>query len=145
MGSNKTRKPQDEELIRLIQAKKGNIQDIANAFSPKVSRQTVYNWIEKSKKLSAELAQAKESLLDFAESQMHLLIQGVPKFKRDKNGEFVLTKNKEKIFDGFVVPPNPNLIQFYLKTQGKSRGYVEKNELEVKHQIYEVDFSESEK
>jgi predicted DNA-binding protein YlxM (UPF0122 family) len=144
MGSNKTRKPKDEEqLIRLIHAKKGNIQEIANAFSPRVSRQTVYNWIEKSKKLSAELTQAQESLLDFAESQMALLIQGVPKFLRDKKGDFIL-HNKEKVFDGFIIPPNPNLIQFFLKTKGKSRGYVEKNELEVKHQVYEVDFSEPE-
>jgi hypothetical protein len=145
MGSNKTKKPADEALIRLIHAKKGNVQEIANAISPPVSRQTVYNWIEKSKKLSAELAQAKEALLDFTESQMHLLIQGVPKFVRDKNGDFVLNKNKEKIFDGFIVPPNPNLIQFYLKTQGKTRGYVEKSELDIKHQVYEVDFSEPEK
>lgn len=68
-----------------------------------ISRQTHYNWLE----LDDEYKQAVQDLgdvaLDFAESKLHKLIDS----------------------------GNPAATIFYLKTKGKNRGYVERQEIAV--------------
>jgi len=70
-----------------------------------IDRSTHYKWLESD----AEYKQAVESIsdmaLDFAESQLHKQIQ---------NGEVSSTI-------------------FYLKTKGKKRGYIEKQEMDLNH------------
>ena len=67
----------------------------------KISRQTYYRW-RKEDKFKQACEDVEEGLLDFAESQLQTLI---------KNG-------------------NAIAIFFFLKTKGKKRGYVEKQEIE---------------
>jgi len=68
-----------------------------------ISRQTHYNWLD----LDDEYKQAVQDLgdvaLDFAESKLHKLIDS----------------------------GNPAATIFYLKTKGKNRGYVERQEIAV--------------
>lgn len=65
-----------------------------------LSRQAVSDYIKKSKKLQARKAAIVQERLDLAENKLHALIEQA---------------------DG------PS-IRFYLKTQGKDRGYVERQE-----------------
>ena len=78
-----------------------------------ISRQTFYAWSEDEDfKIKAE--NVKESLLDLAESK---LMENI--------------NNNENV-----------AIIFYLKTKGKQRGYIEKQEVEVVRPISEVLFDE---
>lgn len=78
-----------------------------------ISRQTFYAWSEDEDfKIKAE--NVKESLLDLAESK---LMENI--------------NNNENV-----------AIIFYLKTKGKKRGYIEKQEVEVVKPISEVLFDE---
>lgn len=69
-----------------------------------ISRQAHYRWMEKDEKYKAAVNDIENIALDFAESQLHKQIQ---------SGEVSSTI-------------------FFLKTKGKSRGYVERTEHEHK-------------
>lgn len=64
-----------------------------------ISRQTYYNWLDRIDGFATFIEDERESLIDFAESQLLLNI-------------------KEK---------NQSAIQFFLRCQGAQRGWVEKN------------------
>jgi len=68
-----------------------------------VGRTTYYQWLREDPEFKKAVADVKEVALDFAESQLHKQIQ-----------------------EG-----NTTATIFYLKTQGKARGYVERQEIEV--------------
>ena len=73
----------------------------------------MYYWIEEDKELQEAQQSAKESNIDFAEGQLKKLIQ----------------------------QENPTAILFYLKTIGRNRGYIEKQEIEHQGEIsHEVTF-----
>lgn len=65
-----------------------------------VDRKTHYRWMDKDPKYKAKVIEMSEIALDFAESRLHVLI---------KEGDTAATI-------------------FYLKTRGKQRGYVERQE-----------------
>ena len=67
-----------------------------------ISRQTHYNWL-KDPEYKAAVEELSEVAVDFAESHLHKLIR-----------------------DG-----NPAATIFFLKTKGKGRGYVERQEIAV--------------
>ena len=67
-----------------------------------IDRQTHYNWLSEDAKYKDKVEAIKDIALDFAESQLH---------KRMQNG-------------------SDTAIIFYLKTQGKKRGYIEKQQIE---------------
>ena len=68
-----------------------------------IDRQTHYNWLAEDSKYAEQVEAIKDIALDFAESQLH---------KRMQNG-------------------SDTAIIFYLKTQGKKRGYIESSELKL--------------
>lgn len=72
-----------------------------------IDRQTHYNWLETDTKYAEQVEAIKDIALDFAESQLH---------KRMQNG-------------------SDTAIIFYLKTQGKKRGYIEKQQIEVSGEL----------
>jgi len=73
-----------------------------------ISRDTHYRWMREDKDYSEAVDSMTDVAIDFAESQLH---------KQIKNG-------------------TPASTIFYLKTKGKKRGYVEKQEME--HNIQSV-------
>lgn len=77
----------------------GNIAAIARHF--RVTRQTIYNRIKESSTLKEAIQDARESVLDDAESEL---------YKQAKSG-------------------NTAALIFFLKTQGKNRGYTERQEI----------------
>lgn len=66
-----------------------------------ISRQTFYSWRDSDPEFKVEISNAREELLDFAESVL---------FKKVREGH------------------TAELI-FFLKTKGKSRGYIERQEI----------------
>jgi len=70
---------------------------------------TFYNWMKNDPEFAEACKVAEEIALDFAESKLHKLI-------RDEN---------------------PSSVFFYLKTKGKKRGYIERQEIDQSsnHQI----------
>jgi len=68
-----------------------------------ISRQTHYDWIKKDDNYKKAVDSIQDSVLDFAESHLYKLV---------KEG-------------------NPAATIFFLKTKGKKRGYIERQEIEV--------------
>jgi len=68
-----------------------------------IDRTTHYNWLKDDPEYKSAVDQIQEGVIDFAESHLYKLI---------KEG-------------------NPAANIFYLKTKGKSRGYIERQEVEV--------------
>lgn len=71
--------------------------------SANVARSTFYEWMQKDKDFQAQVKDIAEIAIDFAESQLH-----------------------KQIRDG-----NTTATIFYLKSKGKARGYVERQEIEM--------------
>ena len=72
-----------------------------------IDRVTHYRWLAEDSKYAEQVEAIKDIALDFAESQLH---------KRMQNG-------------------SDTAIIFYLKTQGKKRGYIERTETELSGKI----------
>ena len=89
-----------EALKEAIKRYKGNVSEIAESLS--VSRQTVYNHLKEDEDMWSLLTDARENIIDFAESKLLKLIE----------------------------QENAQVIMFTLKTLGKNRGYVEKSEID---------------
>ena len=97
-----SKKPTRKELDRMAEfIRKGDGLQSSTARRLKVSRQTMRQWLSKYPELLEAFDDARESMLDVAESQLHLEIK------------------KGKAW----------AVCFYLKCQGKSRGYVERQEV----------------
>ena len=97
----------------LISLKKnnGNISEACE--SANIGRQTYYDWIDKDEVFKQDADDAQESLIDLAECKLIENIEG-----------------------------NENTaIIFYLKTKGKKRGYIEKQEIDTNiRPIKDIDF-----
>ncbi|MGI4875269.1 MAG: hypothetical protein ACRYFX_29280 [Janthinobacterium lividum] len=103
-----------------------------------IGRTTHYRWLKADKKYAAEVADIEEVALDFGVTQLHKLMGGytLPDSKvflvdhiELKGGKTVTTKKP------LVVPlvkhhgPDASAVIFFLKSKGKKRGYVERNEV----------------
>lgn len=87
------------EVIKAIEGSKGIISQAARKLG--CTRQTVYNYVENYVTVKEALENEREDLLDFVEGKLL----------------------------GEINNGNMTAIIFYLKTQGKSRGYVERQEV----------------
>ena len=117
--------PPTAQIVDIFKKQMGNYSETAKALG--ISRRTLQTWRKKDKDLQAELDEAMEENLDFAEGRLMVLIQGVPKIKdvvvRDPDDpEGKPLKVVERMV-GWEVPPSLGAIQTYLNARGKSRGY----------------------
>lgn len=88
------------DVMALVDEKHGNVSSIARAL--RISRQAVYRIIDKSEPLKDALSSARETMLDNVESKLY----------------------------AEALAGNTTAMIFFLKTQGRSRGYQEKVELD---------------
>ena len=88
-----------KDVVEAIQQYRGNISAVARAFQ--VSRQAIYDYISNKPDLKQMIQDERESMLDDAESEI---------YKQIRKG-------------------NTTALIFFLKTQGKTRGYVERQEI----------------
>jgi len=94
----------DPKKVAMVQALTKSLGVVKMACeSVGISRQTHYNWIKEDEAYKQACHNLPEVVLDFAEHHLHKLI---------KEG-------------------NPAATIFFLKTKGKQRGYVERQEIEV--------------
>jgi len=93
------RRPSTKDIVEVYSKKGANISATCTALD--ISRNTLYAWRRKSKKLDEAMTEVEEALIDFTESKLI-----------------------EQINTG-----NITAIIFHLKTKGKNRGYVERQEL----------------
>jgi len=106
MTKTDTKRKKDQARTKLAKAKfiesffklTGNISALCRLVG--ITRQTYYEWIKKDQEFQQAIENEHEGLVDFAESKMWNLIN-------DKN---------------------PTMLIFFLKTQGKKRGYIESSE-----------------
>jgi len=89
-------------LLKALSVNCGNIQQ--SCIKVGVSRKTFYNWCDDDSDFKEQYDHISESLIDEAESQLHSLIS----------------------------KSNITAIIFFLKTKGKSRGYIESQDTTLK-------------
>ena len=97
-------KPTKSDILkkRLVEALEKSLGVVTTACKQTgVNRSTFYEWYNKDEDFKKEVDSISDIALDFAESQLHKQIQG----------------------------GNPTSTIFYLKTKGKRRGYVERQEI----------------
>ena len=110
--TKRTTSDKKELFLKALQSNLGNITQACK--SAKVGRQTYYDWIDDDLEFNKECINVQESLLDLAENR---LLEKIDKY-------------------------DTTSIIFFLKTKGKKRGYVEKQEFEVTKPISEINFDE---
>lgn len=92
----------------------------------KISRFTHYEWLKTDKTYKKAVEDVANISLDFVESKLFELIKGVK-----------LPETKFFCYEGRIIsqeidknyPPDNTSVIFYLKTKGKERGYVERQEV----------------
>lgn len=89
------------DIEPLVSEYKGNVAAIARKLG--VNRSTVWARVQESPNLKAALEDARETMLDNAESKLYA-----------------------NVLDG-----DTTSLIFFLKTQGRSRGYIEKQEIDT--------------
>jgi hypothetical protein len=90
-----------EAMLEALERSLGIVTTACNAVG--INRSTHYDWLKKDSEYRDKVKAIEGRTLDFAESHLHKLI---------KEG-------------------NPAATIFFLKTKGKGRGYVERQEIEV--------------
>ena len=106
-----------DAMLQALTTSLGNVTEAAAAVG--MSRETHYDWLKNDPEYNAAVASLKNVALDFAESQLKKLMEGAERQALTHDGEVVTIKDA----------PNTSAVIFYLKTQGKQRGYIERQEL----------------
>lgn len=83
-----------------------------------IARSTLDKWVNGDSDLKGAIELQNENNIDWVESKLFELIEGVT--VQEKRG-------KEEVI--YTTAPNVTAIIFYLKTKGKARGYVERQEI----------------
>ena len=92
---------QKEAMVQALERSLGIVTTACRAVG--ISRQTHYNWMKSDVEYRERCDELENVALDFAESQLHAQI---------KSGV-------------------PSSTIFYLKTKGKGRGYIDKQQIEI--------------
>ena len=98
---DKSRHIKKESLIEALEASLGIVTVACKAAG--IPRSTYYKWLKEDEQFNKQVQDISNIALDFAESQLHT-----------------------QISDGSTAATI-----FYLKTKGKKRGYIERNELDL--------------
>ena len=114
-----SKKPKLDTFRKVANACGGILSDIAANLG--VERSTIYTWCNDDEQFAQALEDSRERFVDLAESNLRKLVAGVPAIEKDENGE--------KRFAGWIERPSEAAISFTLKTRGKKRGYVERQEV----------------
>ena len=84
-----------------------------------IAPSTHYGWLKDDEEYSFAVQEVHDKAIDFAESKLFELIEGAEKEVVTASGKVVTIKES----------PNTSATIFYLKTKGKKRGYVERQEI----------------
>ena len=84
-----------------------------------ISSRTHHTWMKEDEEYAFAVQEITDLAIDFAEKKLFELIDGASKEVVTHNGRIVTIKEA----------PNTSATIFYLKTKGKKRGYVERQEI----------------
>ena len=108
MAEKKKIEAQKQAMIEAMRQSLGIVSSAVQKVG--ISRQTHYNWLESDPEYKEKIEDAYEFEIDFAENALQKKIQA----------------------------GDTTAIIFYLKTKGKHRGYIERNELKVDANVKEI-------
>ena len=112
-SSNTTKRTTSDKKETFLQALKLNLGNISQSCkASNIGRQTYYDWVDADEEFKHSCKDVEESLLDLAENR---LLEKIDKY-------------------------DITAIIFFLKTKGKKRGYIEKQEVELIKPIDEIEF-----
>jgi hypothetical protein len=104
-------------ILESLEAHYGIVTDSCRAIG--LSRATYYDWLKNDPEFKAAVDEIQEVAIDYVEGKLFERISGVEVLKGvDKDGNEIV----------YTLPPDTQAILGYLKTKGKKRGYVERNE-----------------
>ena len=114
-------------MIAALRSSLGVVETACKAAG--IARSTHYLWLKQDADYAGQVAEVNEVSLDFAESQLFKVIRGytMPDVK-----VFLDKDTKEPIIVPITkqVGTDVGATIFYLKTKGKARGYVERQQVE---------------
>lgn len=106
-------------LLEALEAHYGIVTDAVRKVG--IARSTFYEWLKNDPEFKASVDDIQEVALDFVESKLFERINGVEVLKGvDKETGEEIT---------YALPPDVHAIGIYLRTKGKKRGYVERQEI----------------
>ena len=103
-------------MIAALKKSLGRVTDACEKVD--IARTTHYLWMSNDPEYKQAVDDVNERAIDFAESKLFELMDGARKEVVTQDGIQVVKDT-----------PNPTATIFYLKTKGKSRGYVERQEI----------------
>lgn len=106
-----------KNVLAALQEYRGNVTKACEKWS--MPRSTFYLWMNSDPEFKSEVEDISEASIDFVEDKLMQRIEGISAVKHTKDDDVV-----------YEIPPDVTAIIFYLKTKGKKRGYVEKQEVE---------------
>lgn len=93
-----------------------------------VGRSSYYEYYNNDPEFKKEVDELSDRALDFVESKLFERIKGY-----EHNEDKVFNNNGTPLVVPVIkhYPPDPTSMIFYLKTKGKKRGYIEKQEIDL--------------
>jgi len=114
---------QKHDYLKILVSKDFDIKNSTIEYNKKnntqLERGTVYDWIRNDEIFKNEYDTLRNELLDESEKMHQLLRRGIPIYNND-TAEIIAWQEK----------PDRQAIEFYLKTKGRDRGYIEKQEID---------------
>jgi hypothetical protein len=108
-----------KEVLASLEDHHGIVTDACGKVG--LARSTFYEWLKNDPEFKAAVDEIQEVAIDFVESKLFERIKGVEVYKgEDKDTGEMIT---------YTLPPDVPAISLYLKTRGKKRGYVERQEI----------------
>jgi hypothetical protein len=104
------------KMVQALAQTYGRVTDAAKIVD--IDRTTHYRWLKEDEEYKAAVESVGEVALDFVEGKLFELIEGAEREVMTEAGPIMLKET-----------PNPTACIFYLKTKGKKRGYVERQEI----------------
>ena len=105
-----------KELLQALEKTRGIVTSACEMV--KISRSNYYTYIKQDAVFKEAVEELSNVALDFAESKLMQKMNGVT-IGKVVEGETVV----------YEIPPSDTALIFYLKTKGKKRGYIERQEL----------------
>jgi hypothetical protein len=107
-----------ESILQALENKKGIVTEACNSIG--FARSTFYKWYNEDAEFKAAVDDIQDVAIDYVEGKLFEKITGVTvKSGHDRDGNDIV----------YDVPPSDTAIIFYLKTKGKKRGYIERQEM----------------
>jgi hypothetical protein len=104
------------KMVQALAQTYGRVTDAAKIVD--IDRTTHYRWLKEDEEYRTAVESVGEVALDFVEGKLFELIEGAEREVMTEAGPIMLKET-----------PNPTACIFYLKTKGKKRGYVERQEI----------------